>query len=116
MSYIDGYLLPLPQGKEERYLEVARSMSAMCKEYGATRIVEAIEDDFNPGKQNDFHTAVLAKDGERTVFSWVEWPDKETRDAGWAKMKEDPRMEPPSDMPFDGMRMIYGGFKPLLDE
>ncbi|WP_265569782.1 DUF1428 domain-containing protein [Sphingomicrobium nitratireducens] len=116
MSYVDGYLIPLPQGKEDEYLAMARDMAGRLKDWGASRVVEAIEDDCPVGKQNDFHTAVLAEDGERTVFSFVEWPSKEARDEGWKKMEEWMENEPPHAPPFDGKRMIYGGFKPILDQ
>ena len=117
MSYIDGYLLPVPEGNIEEYRRFAEEWAPRFKEWGATRVVETLEDDCPAGKQNDFHTAVLSEDGEKTVFSWVEWPSKEARDAGWAKMKEymEGQDEPPA-MPFDGKRMIFGGFTPMVDE
>ncbi|MBB3764592.1 DUF1428 domain-containing protein [Sphingomicrobium lutaoense] len=115
MAYIDGYLVPVPEGNREKYREMAQEMSGIFKEYGATRVVEAFEDDCPAGKRNDFHTAVLAEDGERTVFSFVEWPSKETRDQAWKKMEADERMQPKGDTPFDGKRLIYGGFTPIVD-
>jgi uncharacterized protein YbaA (DUF1428 family) len=89
-------------------------------EMGATHIVEAWEDDVKDGKVTDFRRAVQAKDDESIVFSWITWPDKATRDAAMAKMMSgelnDPRMDPAKNpMPFDGMRMIFGGFSPVVD-
>ena len=85
-------------------------------EFGATRVVECWGDDVPHGKQTDFYRAVDAKENEVTCFAWIEWPDKATRDAGMKKMMEDPRMDPKDNpMPFDGKRMIFGGFQPVLD-
>ena len=117
MSYIDGFLIPVPKGNKERYREVATYAAPIFIEYGALRVVETWADDVKPGKVNDFRTAVIAEETEEVVFSWVEWPDKATRDAGAAKVMADPRMQPKDgeDMPFSGQRMIYGGFAVLLD-
>ena len=116
MSYIDGYLIPVPEGKIDAYREMAEMMAPKFREWGATRVVETIEDDCPAGKQNDFHTAVLAEDGEKTIFSWVEWPDKQTREAGWKAMEEWMQdNHPAGEPPFDGKRMIYGGFTPMVD-
>ena len=117
MAYIDGFLIPVPAGRLEDYRASARKMAPLFLEWGALRVVETVEDDCPAGKQNDFHTAVLAQEGEKTVFSWTEWPDKETRDAAWKKMEDHMRAHPEDmEMPFDGKRMIYGGFAPFLDE
>ena len=116
-SYLDGYLVPVPEGKKEAYFEMARKAAPVFMEYGATRVVEAWADDVPDGEVTDFRRAVKAADDEKVVFSWVEWPDKETRNAGWQKLMEDPRMQPgEGGMPFDGKRLIYGGFVPILDE
>jgi uncharacterized protein YbaA (DUF1428 family) len=86
------------------------------KEHGATRCVEAWGDDVPDGKVTSFPLAVQRKDDETVVFSWVEWPSKEARDAGWAKIMADPRMQPDANpMPFDGQRLIYGGFQPIVE-
>ena len=86
---------------------------------GATRIIEGWGDDVPRGTQTDFYRAVEAKDDETVAFSWVEWPDKATRDAGMQKMMEDPRMDPSNKdnppMPFDGQRMVFGGFTPVVE-
>ena len=85
-------------------------------EFGALRILECWGEDVPRGKQTDFFGAVKCQDDETVVFSWIEWPDKATRDAGMKKMMEDPRMDPKENpMPFDGKRMIFGGFQPVLD-
>jgi uncharacterized protein YbaA (DUF1428 family) len=89
-------------------------MAAIFKEYGATRVVETWGDDVPEGKITDFRRSVQATPDETVVLSWVTWPDKAARDAGWAKMMQDSRMAA-HDMPFDGKRMIYGGFEALLD-
>ncbi len=115
-GYFDGYLVPVPSGNKEAYRAMAQKAAAVFKEYGATRIVEAWGDDVPDGKVTDFKGAVKAKGDEKIVYSWVEWPSKEARDAAWPKIMEDARMKPDkSNMPFDGQRMIYGGFIPILD-
>lgn len=116
MGYADGYLLAVSSGKKDAYRDVAQLAAAVFKEYGATRIVEAWADDVPDGKVTDYKRAVQAKDDETVVYSWVEWPSKEVRDAAWPKIMEDERLKPGSvEMPFDGKRMIYGGFSPILD-
>jgi uncharacterized protein YbaA (DUF1428 family) len=114
--YADGYVLPVPNGNKEAYRELAAKAAGVFKEYGATRIVEAWGDDVPDGQVTDFKRAVKAKSGENVVFSFVEWPDKATRDAAWPKIMEDERMKPdPDKMPFDGQRMFWGGFSSILD-
>jgi uncharacterized protein YbaA (DUF1428 family) len=115
MTYVDGYVVPVPSGKKDAYRQVATEAAAVFKEYGATRVVECWGDDVPDGKLTDFKRAVQAESGEAVVFSWIEWPDKATRDAGMKRVMEDPRMQPGGEMPFDGKRMIFGGFAPLLD-
>lgn len=114
-DYFDGYLLPVPAGNREAYREMAGKDAEVILEYGALRVVEAWGDDVPAGKLTDFRRAVLLEDGENVVFSWVEWPSRQVHDEAWPKLSEDPRMKPAGDMPFDGKRMIYGGFAPLLD-
>jgi uncharacterized protein YbaA (DUF1428 family) len=115
-GYIDGFILPVPDGKKQAYLDMAAKASARFKEYGAVRVVEAWGDDLLDGKITDFKKAVKSEAGENVVFSWIEWPDKATRDAGWEKMMADPEMQPDKDnMPFDGMRMFWGCFAPIVD-
>ncbi len=114
MSYIDGFVIPVPTTGRAAYEKVAQEASAIFKEYGATRVVECWGDDVPTGKLTDFRSAVKAEANETVVFSWIEYPSKEIRDAAVAKMHSDPRMKA-MDMPFDGKRMIFGGFAPLLD-
>ncbi|AHE56762.1 hypothetical protein NX02_25785 [Sphingomonas sanxanigenens DSM 19645 = NX02] len=115
MGYADGYLVPVPEGKKEAYRAMAAKAAGLFREYGATRVVEAWGDDVPDGKITDYKCAVKAEDGESVVYSWVEWPSKAVRDDGMKKVMEDPRMKPDGEMPFDGRRMIYGGFAPILD-
>lgn len=112
-DYADGYVVPVPEARKEDYRALAAKMAPVFRGYGATRVVEAWGDDLPDGKLTDFRRAVKAKDGENVVFSFVEWPDKATRDAGWAKMMEED--SPDGDMPFDGKRMFWGGFRPVVD-
>ena len=116
MSYIDGFVLAVPEANKAKYLEHARKALPFFKEFGATRMVEGWGDDVPDGKLTDFRRAVQAKEGEAVLFSWIEWPSKAVRDAGMKRMMEDPRMKEMGEMPFDGKRMIYGGFAPILDE
>ena len=113
-GYTDGFVLPVPEDKRQEYTELAAKMSGSFRSKGATRVVEAIADDVNHGKVTDFYRAVKAEDGETVVFSFIEWPDKETRDAAWKGFTEnDPAPNDP--MPFDGKRMFWGGFDPIVD-
>src|SRR6201999_2076814 len=96
--------------------EMATKAAAVFREYGATRVIESWGDDVPDGKVTDFKGAVQAKDGEVVVFSWIEWPSKEARVEAWPKLMADARMQPDhANMPFDGKRMIYGGFAPILE-
>jgi len=115
MSYIDGFVIAAPTAKRQEIIDYAARFDPMFLELGALRVVEAWGDDVPAGKVTDFQRAVLAKDDETVMFSWIEWPDKATRDAGMKKMMEDPRMEAANPMPFDGKRMIFGGFENVLD-
>jgi uncharacterized protein YbaA (DUF1428 family) len=115
MSYIDGFVIPVPTAKKQAYREMAAKAAPIFREYGATRIVECWGDDVPAGKVTDFPGAVKAESVESVVFSWIVWPSKAVRDAGNQKMKDDPRMQMTEGMPFDGKRMIFGGFEILLD-
>jgi uncharacterized protein YbaA (DUF1428 family) len=115
MSYIDGFVLAVPDANREAFIAHADRFDSIFLEYGATRVLECWGDDVPDGKVTDFRRAVQAKEGESVVFSWVEWPDKATRDAGMKKFMDDPRMQAAGDMPFDGKRMIFGGFVPVVD-
>jgi uncharacterized protein YbaA (DUF1428 family) len=117
MKYVDGFVVAVPADQKEAYLALASKAAPLFKEFGATRVVECWTDDVPDGKLTDFRMAVKAEDNEEVVFSWIEYPSKEVRDAANAKMMADPRMkEMGESMPFDGKRMIYGGFAPILDE
>ncbi|MBT8427984.1 MAG: DUF1428 domain-containing protein [Erythrobacter sp.] len=112
--YVQGFLIAVPEGNKEAYRATAEKAGAKFREYGVTEIVEAWEEDVSDGKVTDFRKATKAEEGEKIVFSWMIWPDKETADAAHAKMEDDPFwMEEMAEMPFDGMRMMWGGFKPL---
>ena len=116
MSYIDGFVLAVPTANKQEFLKHAGKADALFIEQGALRVLECWGDDVPPGKLTDFQRAVQAKSDETVVFSVVEWPDKATRDAAVETMMKDPRMDPSKNpMPFDGKRMIYGGFKPILE-
>lgn len=116
MKYVDGFVVAVPAANKQAYIEHARKAMPLMKEFGVQRMVECWGDDVPVGKTTDFKSAVKATDDEVVLFSWFEWPDKETRDAGVKKMMEDPRMkELGSGMPFDAKRMIFGGFEPILD-
>lgn len=120
MSYIDGFVIAVPAENRDRFIEHARTADPIFIELGATRIRECWEDDVPNGERTDFRRAVAAEEGERIVFSWIEWPDKATRDAAMAKMLSgelaaDPRMDQTKNpIPFDGARMIFGGFTPVV--
>ncbi|HET6395827.1 MAG TPA: DUF1428 domain-containing protein [Pseudoxanthomonas sp.] len=116
MSYVDGFVLAVPTARREEFLAHARAGDAVFLEHGATRIVECWGDDVPHGEQTDFHRAVQAREDETVVFSWIEWPDKAARDAGMAAAMNDPRLAPDANpMPFDGRRLIYAGFAPILE-
>jgi uncharacterized protein YbaA (DUF1428 family) len=116
MGYVDGFVLPVLPGREEDYREMARKASTIFLEHGATRVVEALQNDVPEGKVTDFFRAVKAQEGEKIVYSWIEWPSKEARVAGWEKVMADERMKPDFEqMPFDGPRMFWAGFTPILD-
>lgn len=115
-GYVDGFVLPVPDGNKDAYFQMAREASAVFLDHGATRFVECWGDDVPNGKVTDYRRAAHAKDGETVVFSWIEWPSKAARDSGMKATMEDPRIKmAPETMPFDGARMIFGGFEPLVD-
>lgn len=125
MSYIDGFVIAVPTANRQKFIDHAKNADGVFIDLGATRVIECWGDDVPDGKTTDFRRAVQAKDDETVVFSWVEWPDKDTRDAAMKTMtdwmenpqKSDPRMDPEKNpMPFDGKRLIYGGFAPLVED
>jgi uncharacterized protein YbaA (DUF1428 family) len=115
MSYIDGFVIPVPTAKKEAYRKMASEAWPLFKEYGALHVVECWGDDTPVGKVTGFPGAVKLQEGETVVFSWIVWPSKEVRDAGNKKMMDDPRMSNMTDVPFDMQRMIMGGFVPIVD-
>jgi uncharacterized protein YbaA (DUF1428 family) len=115
MPYIDGFVTAVPVANKQAFIDHAKKGDSVFIEYGASRVLECWGDDVPKGKQTDFHRAVQAKDDEVVLFSWIEWPDKATRDAAMPKVMADPRMDPKKNpMPFDGKRMIFGGFTPVV--
>ena len=115
MSYIDGFVIAVPNGNKQKFIEHAKRGDSAFIEAGATRVIECWGDDVKDGKLTDFRRAVQATGDEAVVFSWIEWPDKATRDSGMAKVMNDPRLNPQTNpMPFDGKRMIFGGFSPVV--
>jgi uncharacterized protein YbaA (DUF1428 family) len=114
VKYTEGFVIAVPTEKRADFIDHATRMDTIFLEFGATRIVECWGNDVPAGKVTDFARAVQATPDETVCFSWIEWPDKATRDAAFEKMMSDPRMmaEP---MPFDGKRMIFGGFEPVVD-
>ncbi len=114
-GYADGFVVPVPEGKTDAYQQLAAKMAKVFRQHGATRVVDALSDDVSHGKVTDFYRAVKAEDGEKIVFSFVEWPDKDIRDQAWAKIMADESLKPEGDMPFNGQRMFWGGFDPIVD-
>lgn len=113
MNYVDGFVLAVPTAQKDAYKKLAEDAAIVFKEHGALSLVECWGEDVPEGKINSMHTAVLRKPDETVVFSWVTWPDKATREAGMQKVMADPRLDGP--MPFDGSRMIFGGFETLVN-
>ena len=120
MPYVDGFVIAVPADRKQEFIEHASKADPVFKELGATRILECWGDAVPDGKLTDFRRAVQAKEDEMVVFSWIEWPDKATRDAAMGRMEElmktDDRLNPEKNpMPFDGKRMIFGGFAPVVE-
>ena len=115
MSYIDGILVPVPNAERDAYTTWTQKMSPLFLEYGATRVFDGWGDAIQPGKLNDLRTAVIATPEENVVFGWIEWPSKAVHDAAWEKLMADPRMNEDGQPPFDGKRMIFGGFETIVD-
>jgi uncharacterized protein YbaA (DUF1428 family) len=114
MSYIDGFVTPVPQANKQVYLDHVREVLTFFKDHGAVRMVENWADDVPEGKVTDFNRSVGKKDDEAVLFSWIEWPSKEARNSGMKTMMQDERMKSMA-MPFDGKRLIFGGFSPIVE-
>lgn len=115
MTYVDGFVIPVPSDRKEAYRAMAAKAADVFIEYGATRVVECWGDDVPDGKVTDFKGAVKAEAGEVVMFSWVEYPSKAVRNEASGKVMADPRMKMDGDMPFSMQRMIYGGFAAIVD-
>ena len=113
--YVDGFVAAVPKDRKQDYLRQAEKASDFFRKAGATRVVECWQQDVPHGKTTDFYGAVKAKENEEIIFSWIEYPSKEVRDDVMKKMHDDPAMMDMKDMPFDGSRMIFGGFETILD-
>jgi uncharacterized protein YbaA (DUF1428 family) len=116
MSYVDGYVVPVPKANLAAYKRLARKAGKIWREHGALSFTECVADDVQPGKVTSFPQAVKLKPGEVVVFSWIVYASRRERDRVNKKVMADPRMKmDPQSMPFDGMRMFWGGFKPMVE-
>ena len=114
-SYTDGMIVPVIEAKREEYRALASKMAKVFRDHGATRVIESLADDVNHGKVTDFYRAVKAEEGETIAFSFIEWPDKATRDDAWGKIMQDESLRPQGEVPFVGQRMFWGGFDKIVD-
>ena len=115
MNYVDGFVAAVPTANRDKFLRHAQDAATVFKEHGALQVVECWGNDVPEGKLTSFPLAVQRKDDETVIFSWITWPSKAVRDAGMAKVMADPRLQPDKNpMPFDGKRMIYGGFEMIV--
>jgi len=116
MNYVDGIVIAVPTSDKETYRAFAQKMAALFKEFGALNVVDCWGDDVPDGKLTSFPLAVKREPNETVVFSWITWSSRAARDEGWKKAMADPRMQPgASPMPFDGKRMIFGGFEVISE-
>lgn len=115
MNYVDGFVAAVPTAGKEAYLKFALAAANVFKDHGAIRVVECWGQDVPEGQLTSFPMAVKLEANETVVFSWIIWPNQEVRNQGMDKAMADPRM-PSGEMPFDGKRMIFGGFEVMLDE
>jgi len=112
MSYVDGFVAAVPTANRDKFVQHAKAMAAVFKECGALQVVDCWGDDVPEGKVTSFPMAVQRKADETVIISWIMWPSKSVRDEGWKKVMADPRLSPEkNEMPFDGKRLIYGGFQ-----
>jgi uncharacterized protein YbaA (DUF1428 family) len=116
MAYVDGFVVAVPTRNKDAYKIHAEKAAMVFKEHGALKLVECWGDDVPGGKVTSFPMAVKCEPDETVVFSWITWPSREVRDQGMAKVMADPRLQPGQNpMPFDGKRMIYGGFEMIVE-
>jgi uncharacterized protein YbaA (DUF1428 family) len=118
MSYVDGFVVPVPKSKLAAYKRMARKAGKVWREHGALHYMECVADDVKPGKLTSFPQAVKLKAGEVVVFSWIIFASRKERDRTNKKVMSDPRlaaMMDPKSLPFDGKRMFWGGFKPIIE-
>ncbi|MGQ0698312.1 MAG: DUF1428 domain-containing protein [Panacagrimonas sp.] len=118
MNYVDGFVVPVPIKNLDAYREMSQKFGAIWREYGALEYIECAADDVKPGKLTSFPQSVNLEEGETVVFAWIVYPSREKRDEVNAKVMADPRLKEmmdPKDMPFDGKRMFFGGFKVIVD-
>ena len=113
-SYVDGIVVPVPTSRRDDYARLAGQNAKVFREFGATRVVEALGDDVPHGQVTDFHRAVKAEPDETIAFSFIEWPDKAARDQAWQRIMQDERMQHGGGL-FDGKRMFWGGFEVVID-
>jgi uncharacterized protein YbaA (DUF1428 family) len=116
MNYVDGFVAAVPTANREKYRMHAEKAAAVFKEHGALNVVECWGDDVPEGKVTSFPMAVKREADETVVFSWITWPSRQVRDEAWKKVMADPRLQPEANpMPFDGKRLIYGGFETIVE-
>jgi uncharacterized protein YbaA (DUF1428 family) len=116
MNYVDGFIVAVPAANRETYRQHAEKAAVVFKEYGALNVVECWGDDVPEGKLTSFSMAVKREENETVVFSWITWPSRQVRDEAWKKVMADPRLQPDTNpMPFDGKRLIYGGFEVIVE-
>ena len=116
MDYVDAFVAAVANKDKAAYIEHAKQAACVFKEHGATKLVECWGDDVPDGQLTSFPLAVKCKDDETVVFSWILWPSKEVRNKGMEQVMADPRLDPSvNPMPFDGKRMIYGGFQKIVE-
>jgi uncharacterized protein YbaA (DUF1428 family) len=116
MNYVDGFVAAVPAANRVIFQQHAAAAAVVFKEYGALNVVECWGDDVPEGKLTSFTMAVKREADETVAFSWVTWPSREVRDEAWKKMMADPRMQPDANpMPFDGKRVIFGGFEVIVE-
>lgn len=112
--HIQGFVIPVHEEKREAYLEMANWFDEAMIELGALQVVEGWETEVPDGKRTDLRKAVAAEPGEKIVFSWIVWPDEATAEAAHDAIHEDERFKAMTDIPFDGRRMIFGSFEPVV--